>query len=119
MTVKKGDMIGKASTLVELKDENNFETEDENVKQQINEMKFDNLIPEEQKITIKELLMDRRNVFSNDKGDIGRANLPPYKLKLTDNTPIWQKPRRFAPPINSEINKHFNFHLDLPRLYRS
>ena len=33
------------------------------------------------------------------------TEVTPQRIVLTDTTPIWQKPRRFADPLNEEIEK--------------
>ena len=46
-----------------------------------------------------------KNALSKGDFDIGKAKVTPRSIELTNYTPIWQKPRRFADPINDEISK--------------
>ena len=41
--------------------------------------------------------------MSRGDNDIGKAAVAPHHIELTKNTPIWQKPRTFADPLNAEI----------------
>ena len=33
------------------------------------------------------------------------ASIRPHEIELTDNTPIWQKPRSFSDPVNQELDR--------------
>lgn len=44
-------------------------------------------------------------VFSSGDSDIGLAGVTEHNIKLTDNTPIFQRPRRFPQPISDEIER--------------
>ena len=66
-----------------------------------------------QKQKALDLCWKHRNTISRDGTDIGVSKLPPFKLDLSDNTPIYQKPRHFPPPVTEEIEKQC---LDLYRL---
>ena len=44
-------------------------------------------------------------VFSTGDADVGLANVTSHHIKLTDSTPIYQHPRRFAKPIADEIER--------------
>jgi hypothetical protein len=44
-------------------------------------------------------------VFSSGDNDVGLACVTSHHIKLTDNTPIYQRPRRFAKPIGEEIER--------------
>ena len=50
-----------------------------------------------------DLLSKLKSSLSVNDRDIGRADVTPQKIVLTDSTPIWQRPRRFADPLNEEI----------------
>ena len=101
--VKKGDVVGSISTIVELDDEDGNE----------NEWTLDKLkseidmgeLSEEQKKTVYNMLLKTKSALAINENDIGKAKVTPHKIVLTNNTPIWQKPRRFAEPVNEEIER--------------
>jgi hypothetical protein len=57
----------------------------------------------DQKRQVVECLFKNRCVLSRGDDDMGNARLPEFKIRLTDYTPIYQKPRRFSKPITDEI----------------
>ena len=44
-----------------------------------------------------------KSALSKSQHDIVRALVEPYRIELTEYTPIWQKPRMFRQPTNDEI----------------
>ena len=46
-----------------------------------------------------------QEVLCKDEYDIGKADVTPHKIELLNYSPIWQKPRRFADPVNKEIER--------------
>ena len=102
--VKAGDKVGKVSTLVELiPDEDDLKDWSEG------ELK-DNIdlgeqLSQEEKEVVYRMLMETQGVMSKCENDIGTALVHPHTIELTNDTPIWQKPRRFADPINAEIDR--------------
>ncbi|XP_068223947.1 uncharacterized protein [Palaemon carinicauda] len=51
------------------------------------------------------MLWDKRRVLSLDDDDFGGSKLPEFKIILSDDTPIYQRPRHFSPPIAREIEE--------------
>jgi hypothetical protein len=45
------------------------------------------------------------HVFSVSDSDVGHASVTQHKIKLTDDTPIYQRPRRFPGPVADEIER--------------
>ena len=45
------------------------------------------------------------SVFRKSDADIGLAAVAQHRITLTDQTPIYQRPRRFPPPITDEIER--------------
>ena len=103
-TVKKGDLLGYVSNLltIDVDDNKEYWTIDELKKKVI----LDNstLSPDEIK-DIYDMLFKVNQTLSMGDKDIGKANVTPHHIELTDYTPIWQRPRSFAEPINREIEK--------------
>ena len=54
---------------------------------------------------IYEMFKDVQDVFSKKEGEVGKANVQPHVIELTDNTPVWQHPRRFPEPVDMEIER--------------
>ena len=106
--IHKGDTLAKAYSILEVKVAN---LENENThkwkKQKMNEeLDFGkNLTPTQR----------QKAIISRDNTDIGVSNLPPFKIELSDNIPIYQKPRHFPPPVTEEIENHCQdlYRLDL------
>ena len=59
----------------------------------------------EQQTCVFSMLNEYMCVFSMGDHDIGHASVTQHKIKLTDNTPIYQRPRRFPKPIAEEIER--------------
>ncbi|XP_068223945.1 putative golgin subfamily A member 6-like protein 3 [Palaemon carinicauda] len=49
------------------------------------------------------MLWDKRRVLSLDDEDFGGSRLPEFKIILSYDTHIYQRPRNFSPPIAREI----------------
>ena len=69
------------------------------------EIKLGSDLNDVQKDEVLEMLMKMKNVLSEGDSDIGTANVEPHKIVMTQNTPVWQKPRNFSQPINDEIEE--------------
>ena len=59
----------------------------------------------DQRLEVSNMLMDDqwREVFSSNAKEIGRLTVGSHRIELLDETPIYQKPRRF--PERVEIEK--------------
>ena len=106
ITIREGDKIGTISTMVALEtpmedvdDYWSMKKLEENI--ELNHEDLD----EEKKGKVYEMLFDVNLVLSKGDSDIGKIDVEPHHIELTDKTPIWQKPRIFAEPINEEIEK--------------
>ena len=100
--VKHGDIVGRISTMVELDE---YENEDNDwtmnkMKEQVN---IGDQLTTQEKEKVLEMLLKVKYALSRNELDIGKANVTPHVIELTSQTPIWQRPRRFAEPINKEI----------------
>ena len=51
------------------------------------------------------MLQLTQGAMSKGDADIGNALVHPHTIELTNDTPIWQKPRRFSEPVNVEIDR--------------
>ena len=102
--VRRGDLLGTVSTLVEL-DAEEEETEESWTLEELQKALDIGECDDEKKTEIYKMIFNTRYALSKGDLDIGKAKVTPHKIELTDHTPIWQKPRRFADPINAEISK--------------
>ena len=59
----------------------------------------------EKKGQLFKLLNNYNKVFSLSDADIGLASVTSHKIRVTDETPIYQGPRRFPRPIAEELER--------------
>ena len=103
--VRKGDVVGHISSIVEVEDEEDTKDSDWDMNKLKNKIDIGKEVTEEQKEQIYNMLLRTKSALSNNDTDIGKAKVTPHKIVLTNNTPIWQKPRRFSDPVNDEIER--------------
>ena len=58
-----------------------------------------------QRVKVLDMIKCHGRVFSAGESDIGRASVTEHQIILNDDTPIYQRPRRFPQPINDEIDR--------------
>ena len=110
--IKEGDFLGTISSIVEI-DEDSVDESDWSLSKLKNKLDIGENLTQEQKNEVYELLVKLKGSLSKDDNDIGRAQVTPQRIVLTDKTPIWQRPRRVADPLNEEIErqcKELEFH---------
>ena len=61
-------------------------------------------LSEEQRKGVLAMLQSRSQVFSTGDDDIGQMGLTEHHIKLSDETPIYQRPRRLPDPVSEEID---------------
>ena len=93
--IRKGEKLGSIYTIVEF-DETDEKESEWNIEKLKGKIKIGEEITEDNKTKIYEMLMKTKAALSENEMDIGMANVTPHKIILTDRTPIWQNPRRFA-----------------------
>ena len=104
VSIKKGDELGKVSTMIEMEPIKSKEwTEDE-----LKDIKLGPNLTEAQKTEIYKILLESQPVLAKHDFDIGKAKIEPHKIQLIDEQPIWQKYRRFSEPVNQEIEQQCN-----------
>jgi hypothetical protein len=102
--LRKGTVLGSIST-VSLEDEAPGLSHEEWDERKIrNDITLNHLSAEEAD-SVYSKLASVAEVFSTNEYDIGRTQSTEYKIELLDNTPIYERPRRFPKPIEEEINK--------------
>ena len=62
-------------------------------------------LSEQDRKRVFDMLWERKRAISKGDNDFGGAKLPEFKIRLKDDTPIYQRPRHFPPPVMSEIEK--------------
>ena len=60
-------------------------------------------LPKAQREKFLAMLWNNVGAMSSSSEDIGRLNSTPHRIELHDDSPIYQRPRRFAAPIAEEI----------------
>ncbi|KAL7632205.1 UNVERIFIED_CONTAM: hypothetical protein RMT77_017473 [Armadillidium vulgare] len=72
------------------------------------EIELGEVLSNEERDQIFDLLWKREKVFSVDEYNKGRTTLTSHRIELYDITPIQQRPRRFSQNIAEEIKKQCN-----------
>ena len=102
INIKKGDKVGTVSTLIEIDED----CENIDAEWSIEKIKDNKGIGEQLTLEMKnqvcEMLLKTQKALSKGETDIGMAQVTPHKIELTNSTPIWQRPRRFAEPVTKE-----------------
>ena len=114
--IKQGDIVAKAYSILQVKVANQENQFQKWTKQEIyQELDFGKVLTPDQRRRALELCWKHRETISRDGTDIGVSRLPPFKIELSKNTPIYQKPRHFPPPVTEEIEKQCQdlYRLDL------
>ena len=100
--VKKGQIIGQISSVSELPDD---DIEGEGCEEDpLSQVTLSELNAQEQ-TQVFTLLNKYKSVFSKNEYDVGHANVTEHVIRLSDETPIYQRPRRFPPPVANEIER--------------
>ena len=60
-------------------------------------------LPKAQREKFLAMLWNNVGAMSSSSEDIGRLNSTPHRIELHDDSPIYQRPRRFVAPIAEEI----------------
>ena len=107
-TIKKGQMLGKIASVVELPSEDNEDlwsySKVADSSSPLDQIKLPNLTLQQQTEVFK-VLNAAKPVFSCGDYDVGQANVTEHTIRLSNDTPIYQRPRRFPSPIMNEIEK--------------
>jgi hypothetical protein len=104
-SVKAGDKVGTVSTVVELAPDSIDGRIPWNIEDLRSQVKIGSRVSSDQRETVLGMLMESEVVLGKDDTDIGLASVTPHVIELTNNTPIWQRPRTFSEPINKEIDR--------------
>ena len=69
------------------------------------EVPLDDRLAVDQKEGIWKMIHDCRTALSSGGDDIGKAAVTAHTIRLHNDTPIYQRPRRFPEPISAEIER--------------
>ena len=104
MCIKKGDKVGSVSTIIEMEEDEAQCLDSKWSMEDIKDIKgLSSQLTDEEREKVHKMLLKTSRALSKNDNDIGMAQVTPHTIELTDSTPIWQRPRRFAEPINKEI----------------
>ena len=102
--IRKGERIGTISTIITIGNVDPV-VESWDIEKLKKEIKLSDRLSSEHKDRVYEMLGKVTNSLSRGSDDIGKAKVTPHHIELTDYTPIWQKARSFAEPVNREIEQ--------------
>lgn len=113
VTVNPGDLLGTICTVVDMdgslhrpaNGKNSSTVTDWTLERIKEEITLGSSLDQEQRQQVHQLLLEHSPVLSQGDTDIGIASVKEHKIKLYDNTPIRQKPRRFPDPIDDEVER--------------
>jgi hypothetical protein len=107
--VKKGTPVGSLSSVVQRPQSDDETIVDEccTAEDLRSKVTFSNLTNNESGLVYAKF-EECLGVFSMGDFDIGHASVTSHKIRLTDDTPIYQRPRRFPAPIADEIERQCN-----------
>ena len=66
----------------------------------------------EEKERLKRFLIQWKDIFSKGLTDLGNCDLVKHEIKLTDNIPVKESPRRIPPALFQEVREHLQEMID-------
>jgi hypothetical protein len=101
--IPKNGIIGRVSTIITMPEEEEPLENSWTLIKLKNEIKLEDNLTDNEKDKVYDMILRQKEALSTGDADIGMAKVTPHHIELTDYTPIWQKPRSFAEPVNQEI----------------
>ena len=68
---------------------------------------------------VRDLLAEFHDVFALENNELGRTSLVKHKIKLTNEVPFKERPRRVPPHQYEEVKKHLEAMLEVGAIRRS
>ena len=107
--VQKGQSLGVISSVLEVPDADGSscggsESDNDCINEIISNIPLSELSILQQSEVI-DMFKKFKRVFSSGETDIGKAAVTQHSIKLSNETPIYQHPRRFPPPMAEEIER--------------
>ena len=116
-TIKEGDQLGIVSTVVHAEmlqssgevnvvsvDPNGNNGEEKKATSSDYQVKLEDHLTESQQEAIRSLLGRNQSAFGTGEC-VGKLDVEPHQITLTDYTPVYQRARRFPEVVNQEIEK--------------
>ena len=110
--VRKGDIVGKVYTMLILDPPPScFNVQKDELASTnttlsaISNINLAEDIGPEQQLSFQQMLKNHMPVISTSDEDVGACASIPIRIKLYDETPIYQRARRFSPPVNDAIEE--------------
>ena len=101
--IKEGDCVGSLDSVVEVGE--NVGVDADRTQPEVEPIVDLSHLSRDQKLRVFEAIRKHPGVFSSDDTDIGRASVTEHQIVLYDQTPIYQRPRRFPQPITEELER--------------
>ena len=101
VTLKEGEKVGIVNSVLEIDDEDKPGETADVWEGHVHLSQLESL----EQTKVFDMLGRHQKVFSTNENDIGLAGVTSHNIKITDDTPIYQRPRRFPQPITDEIEK--------------
>lgn len=101
-----GDVLGSMYSVLNVEDQNeegayvfagDIQKNDWEYDELIEKAKLSAELGDMRKQKVCRMLWERRKALSQGDDDFGNSNLPEFNIVLTDDTPIYQRPRHFPP----------------------
>ena len=109
--IRAGDVLGKMYSVLVV-DQDGEEsapsspnTPDEEVVQTVAKISLATDLTPDQQAQFKNMILRHSPVISRGDEDVGECASTPIQIHLYDETPIYQRPRRFSPPITEAIER--------------
>lgn len=106
--IKQGQILGYAYTMLVMPDEEediDEEYEDWTEARIERDVSLKDNLTDHEKEQVREMLLELKLALSKGDNDIGKAAVEPHRIEVTQQTPIWQKPRQFSQPTNDQIEQ--------------
>jgi len=103
--IKKGDCVGYINTIYEVENNEIRLTEEWSLHDIEREVDIGENNDPEQRKKIGGMLKKVQKVFGRNDMDVGCAKVPPHKIELTDDTPIWERLKQLPGPVDDEIEQ--------------
>ena len=112
--VKKGEVIGKAYSMLRLdptpsclvvqkENEDSSGSPTSHIAEAISELSLAEDVSPEQQDAFRQMLRNHLPVISTGDDDVGECSSTPIRIQLYDETPIYQRVRRFSSPITDAV----------------
>ena len=105
--IKEGDVLGRVYTMVSVDSppESDKSAAAEQIVEAISSLPLASDLTNEQAEEFRSMLQSHLPVISTGDDDVGACRTTPIRIQLYDETPIYQRVRRFSPPVTEAIEE--------------